>query len=160
MSSIKSIGLLLVFGCLLSACGQDSISIDFKQAAYPSILTEVSGMSVHEDWGRWSDGPVAKFRFNQPLPRKFTLLINAGAYGPNLDQPIIVRAGNVEKEFTVPSVATTFLRSTAFTLNFEGVDNTDTLEIIPPKPTRPKDINPGNIDARSLGVAIISLQFK
>lgn len=160
MSSAKSFALILVLASALSGCGQESVSIDFSQSDYPSIIADVSGMSGHENWGRWTDGPAARFRFNQPLPGKFTLLINAGAYGPNLDKPVIVRAGKVEREFIVSRSATTFINAATFTLNFAGVDNTDTLEIIPPKPTRPKDINPGNTDTRSLGIAIISLQFK
>lgn len=160
MSTTKSLGLLLMLASFLSGCGKESISIDFKQTDYPLIIAEVSGMSGREDWGRWTDGPVAKFRFNQPLPGKFTLLINAGAYGPNVDQPVIVRAGKIERTFTVPSTATTFIQSTAFTLNFEGVDSTDTIEILPPKPTRPKDTSPTYNDTRALGIGLISLQIK
>lgn len=135
--------------------------IDFSKSGYPSFLAEVSGMSDREDWGRWTDGPVAKFRFKQPLPSKFTLLISAGAIGPNFGNPITVRAGNVQKEFTNKvATAATPPGVAAFALNFEGVDRTDTIEIIPPKPTRPKDINPKSDDARMLGVALVSLKVQ
>jgi len=129
--------------------------IDFKKEGYPSFLAEVSGMSDYEGWGRWTDGPVAKLRFTQPLPDKFTLLINAGAIGPNLGKPIIVRTGKVEKEFTAKDP-----QATAFSLNFEGVNGTDTIEIIPPKPVRPKDIDPKSEDVRMLGVSMISLKVQ
>jgi phosphoglycerol transferase len=135
--------------------------IDFKKPGYPSFLAEVSGMSGREDWGRWTDGPVAKFRFKQPLPGKFTLLINAGAIGPNFGKPILVRAGKVERKFTAKNPAATTPPGVAtFALSFDGVDGTDTIEIVPPKPTRPKDMDPKSDDERMLGVGMVSLKLQ
>ena len=135
--------------------------IDFKKAGYPNFLAEVSGISGRENWGRWTDGSAAKFRFNQPLPSKFTLLINAGAIGPNFGKPVIVRAGKVTKDFTVKNPADTTPPGLAeFALAFEGVDGSDTIEIVPPKPTRPKDINPKSDDGRLLGVGLVHLKVQ
>lgn len=129
--------------------------IDFKRPGYPSFLTEVSGISGLESWGRWTDGPVAKFRFKQPLPSKLTLLISAGAIDTNVGKQTIVRVGKVEKAFTVKGP-----EQSAYTLTFEGVDGIDTIEIVPAKPTRPYDLDPKNEDKRLLGVGINFLKIQ
>jgi len=179
MSTTKCFGVLLVLFGLLSGCGEDvkpktqaaanpaadplapryeaslAEGIDFKKPGYPTFLAEASGLSGLESWGRWTDGPVAKFRFKQPLPSKFTLLISVGAIGTNVGKQIIVRAGKIEKAFTVKGP-----EATAYALNFDGVDGIDTLEIVPPKPTRPHDIDPKNADTRLLGVAMVYLKVQ
>ena len=139
-----------------------SEGIDFRKPGYPSFVAEVSGMGEREDWGRWTDGPAAKFRFQQPLPGKFTLQISAGAIGPNFDKPIVVRVGNVRKEFIIkaPTAATTPAGVSAFALDFDNSARTDTIEIIPFKPTRPMDINPKSDDTRALGAALVSLKVR
>jgi phosphoglycerol transferase len=169
-------GLLLVLIALLSGCGKDpdtpvaatknldalapryeaslAEGIDFKKPGYPSFLAEVSGMSGYEPWGRWSLGPVAKFRFKKILPSKFTLLIRANAFGPNVNQPIIVRAGEVEQEFTGTSNAT------EFTLSFEGVKDTDSIEIHLPKPTQANALDPKSTDMRLIGLAMVFLKLQ
>ncbi|MFS8084506.1 MAG: DUF7024 domain-containing protein [Acidobacteriota bacterium] len=132
--------------------------IDFKKQGYPDFLDEVSGMSRHEPWGRWTDaaaGPVARFRFKQALPRKFTLEITAHAFGPNTGEPVKVRVGGVVKTFVITKNEADTLR-----LEFETNGTADTLEITPPKPTSPKEIDPNNGDTRKLGIAFISLKIK
>jgi phosphoglycerol transferase len=178
MLNSKYLGLLLLLAGLISGCGNDSgvpvaenvnsdlmapryeaslsEGIDFKKPGYPSFLVDVSGVSGREDWGRWSDGPSVKFRFKQSLPNKFTLLISAGAMGPNLNQPIIVRIGKVNQKF----ISTEKDQVSEFALNFEDIKDADTIEIIPPKPTQPKDIDPNNGDQRFLGVAMVSIKIK
>ena len=179
MSTIKYLVLLVGLVGFLSACSEEpdpkapvvlnpvassqalsyeaslAEGIDFKKPGYPSFLANVSGMHGHEDWGRWTDGPIAKFRFKQPLPSKFTLLIHAGAFGPNLGKPIIVRAGKLEKEFTFKDPV-----HKEVSLNFEGVIGTDTIEIVVPKPVRPKDIDPKNGDDRLIGIGMDYLKIQ
>lgn len=133
--------------------------IDFKRSGYPTFLLEVSGMSGHEAWGRWTDaaeGATAKFRFSQPLPQKFTLEVKAHAFGPNLGLPVKVRVGGLEKEFIVKDPQAPELHL----LTFEGVSGADTIEIVPPQPTSPKLLDPQNGDPRMLGVSLVSLQIK
>lgn len=179
MSNIKTFGLLLILSGLLFGCSDEpkptgatvavvtdplgpryeaslAEGIDFKKPGYPSFLAEVSGMHGREDWGRWTDGPAAKFRFKQPLPSKFTLLIGAGAIGPNATLPIEVNAGNVKRKFNLQDTP----GKDTFVLNFEGVEGTDTIELVPPKPVRPKDINPKSDDPRLLGVAMLYLKIR
>ena len=113
--------------------------IDFKKPGFPNFLAEVSGMSVPEVWGRWSDagaGPVAKFRFKQPLPPKFTIEITANAFGPNLGEAIKVRVGGVEKSFVHLDASTEH----TYSLVFESTNGADTIEIESPKPTSPAEL--------------------
>jgi len=131
--------------------------IDFRRAGYPNFIAEVSGMSGLEHWGRWTEaaaGPVAKFRFKQPLPQKFNLEISANAFGPNEGEPIRVRVGQVEKTFVVPKAVS----NATYTLVFDSI-NGDTLEIVPPKPTSPAEQHVSG-DPRKLGVGLISLKVK
>lgn len=131
--------------------------IEFKKQDYPDFLAEVSGMSGHESWGRWTDatiGPVAKFHFKQALPRKFTLEISANAFGPNIGAPVKVRVGSVEKSFV-----TTGNEPAPYRLDFETDGTADTLEIIPPDPTSPHELDPSNGDTRKLGLALIKIRL-
>lgn len=181
MTSVKFFSAFLLLFSLLAGCGDDqkpreqvsvtasapgvyestlAEGIDFRRPGYPSFLGEVTGMCSHEKWGRWTEGPLAKFRFKQPLPAKFTLVLTAGAIGPNLGKAIVVRVGNLQREFTAtdPGVKV-FPGTKEFELVFENVSG-DTLEIMVPQPVRPRDINPNSTDDRMLGVALVTLQIK
>lgn len=131
--------------------------IDFKKRDYPYFLAEVSGISGYEHWGRWSDaaaGPVAKFRFKQTLPSKFTLEVIANAYGPNIGAPVKVRVGGVEKTFVINN------NTDRYSLVFKTDGTAYILEITPPKPTSPNEIDPKSGDTRKLGIGFISLKIK
>ena len=132
--------------------------IDFKKDGYPDFLDEVTGMSGHEDWGRWTEaayGPVAVFRFKQPLPQKFTLEITAKAFGPNEDETVMVRVGSVERAFVVPAVAPV---PGTYSLDFESKNGADAIEIVPPKPTCPAELKVSH-DTRKLGLGLYSLKI-
>jgi hypothetical protein len=134
--------------------------IDFKRVGYPNFLAEVTGMSGYEAPGRWTEfaaGPVAKFRFKQALPRKFTLEIAADGFGPNAGVPIPVKVGSVAKTFTIaPFVAN---KVNTYRLEFETDGLADTIEITPPKPTSPNELDPKNVDTRKLGIFFYSLKI-
>lgn len=127
--------------------------IDLRRPGYPTFLVAVSGMSGSEPWGRWSDSKLVLFKFKQPLPVKFTLTLTGGAYGPNIGQPFIVKAGVVTKELSFPSDP--FLKPTSQSLSFQLKDPVDVLEINVPQPTLPQ-----TGDARKLGIGIITLKIE
>jgi hypothetical protein len=132
---------------------------DMERQGYPDLLVEVSGMSGYEPWGRWTDaqtGPDAKFKFRQPLPARFELELKAGAFGPNVGLPIKVRAGGMENSFVVAARK----EPGTYRMDFKTNGMTDTLEIVPPNPTSPHDIDPSNRDARKLGVSLYSLRIR
>jgi phosphoglycerol transferase len=134
--------------------------IDFTRAGYPKFLAEVTGMSGYEAPGRWTEfaaGPVAKFRFKQALPRKFTLEIAADGFGSNAGVPIPVKVGSVAKTFTIaPAVAN---KVNTYRLEFETDGLADTIEITPPNPTSPNELDPKNGDKRKLGIFFYSLKI-
>lgn len=128
--------------------------IDFSKPKFPDFVAEVSGLSGHENFGYWTEKPVVKFRFKQPLPRSFTLLLSFGSISPNVGKPVTVRAGTIERKLLVAAP-----EGKAYILHFEGVDNADTLEFILPT-VRPVDLDPASIDTRQLGLALISLRVR
>lgn len=132
--------------------------IDFKKPGYPNFIAEVSGMSGYETWGRWTDAasdPVAKFRFKQALPKKFTLEITANALGPNSVEPTIVWVGSVKKSVVIGKKD-----AATYKLVFETDGAADTLVIAPPKPISPTELDPKSTDRRKLGIGFFSLKIK
>ena len=61
--------------------------IDFTKSGYPDFISNVTGLSLPEGWGRWSDakdaGPRIILSFTKPLPENFTLELDIKGYGPN-----------------------------------------------------------------------------
>lgn len=134
--------------------------IDFKRPGYPDFLKSVIGMSTIETWGRWtdsneSDAPATTtFFFKKPLPKKFTLQIEAQAFGPNIDQPIIVKIGSEKATFSLKNSKLNLV-----TLNLSNPDDSSTIDIIIPKPTSPKQLNVKSDDTRKLGIGLSTLKI-
>lgn len=125
--------------------------IDFKKPGYPDFITEVTGVSGREDWGRWTDGATATFKFKDPLPKKFTLLVEAGAIGDNLGKPIKFRVGSVEKEAVFKGDP--FGNSRVATLHFNSAEPGNTLVVTIPAPMTIQT------DSRKLGVGLITIKI-
>jgi hypothetical protein len=152
LTNLGMISALLIVG-LLYGCGDSKQTrmVDFREKNYPADVTSVSGISGHESWGRWTDGARAVLQFRKTLPSTFQLkLQTAGAFGPNAGVPILVRAGSIQKEFTVTTPDQLIL------LAFEGVENANSIEFVIPKPTSPKELAGGE-DTRKLGLRLVSL---
>lgn len=144
---------------LRSFTEQMADGIDFTQPDYPEFLKEVLGVSGPEAFGRWTDAtdhPSAEFRFKEVLPRKFTLEVSAGAFGPNMGSLVKVRIGDVVKEY----ICTPELLHDPIRLGFETDGTADTIIITPFKPTSPNEIDPKNTDRRKLGISLLSLKIK
>lgn len=129
--------------------------IVFNKPGYPSFLVDVVGVSNVDPWGRWTDGPTVKFRFNKPLPKKFGIELYANAFGPNEGKPITIRAGNVERAITIKN-------DPNYAINIATFDDvaSDTIEIIPPNPISPKELDPKSGDIRKLGLGLVSLKIR
>ena len=132
--------------------------IDFKRSAYPTFLKEASGLDGVEDWGRWTNANIApsvKLRFNEPLPQKFSVEIQATAFGPNVNSPVTIIVGNNIKQVSITNEP-----NKTYKIFFDNADSANTIEIVPPKPTSPHDLNPANADSRKKGIGLISLKIK
>src|SRR5574342_1071079 len=152
---LTKVGMLsaLLIASLLYGCGdsRQTRMVDFRQKDYPADVASVSGISYHEPWGRWTDGDRAVVQFKRPLPSTFQLKLQTRlAFGPNAGLLIFVRAGSIQKEFTVTSPNQLIL------LDFDGVVNADRIELVIPRSTSPKEIAVSE-DSRKLGLGLVSL---
>jgi phosphoglycerol transferase len=126
--------------------------IDFTKPGYPTFIATATGISGYEPWGRWTDGDKVTFRFAQPLPKQFILVLQTNAFGPNLGEAIKVKIGATQQEFKITDQGQTHR------LDFTLPESTDTIELFIPKPTSPKDLQSGE-DPRKLGLGLIKLQI-
>lgn len=148
----------------LNGCGDEmpnqyqstlSEGIDFKRDGYPNFLIQVSGVDGREDWGRWTNAnlsPSAKFRFKNPLPRKFTLELQADPFGSNFVVPVSIGGDFQNITLNQPNVT--------HSLIFENLNSSDVIIIAPKNPISPKELNPTSTDTRKIGVGLISLKIK
>jgi len=139
--------------------------VDFKRSGFPTFIDSIVGFSGEEPWGRWTDAtksPSAKIKFRVSLPRSFTLVLNAQAFGPNANVPVTIRittsdplAKSVEQEI--------FLKTTTsdhrLDFSIRAIPNADTIEIIPPHPTAPHTLNSASDDFRLVGVGVSSIKI-
>jgi len=155
LTSLGMISALLIAG-LLYGCGDSKQTrmVDFREKNYPPDVARVSGIWDHEPWGRWTVGARAVLQFKKALPSTFQLKLQTiEAFGPNAGIPIVVRAGSIQREFTVTRPNELIL------LDFEGVVNADRIEFVIPKPTSPKELCMSE-DPRMLGLRLVSLAIE
>ena len=169
--SVYLLLVMLLSTILINGCGENTAQkkkssldktalaqgIDFTKPGYPAFIAEVTGMSHEEPWGRWTEGGKAVFRFTDALPAKFTLVIRAGALGPNLNAPIKVTAGTEQQEFVIKEEEKEF--GNTYLLSFNLKEQADTISITVPHPISPVELKM-NTDTRKLGVALISIKIE
>jgi len=128
--------------------------IDLNKGGIPDFLKKITGFSLTENWGRWTDarlGP-ASLVFEHPLPPAFVLQISALAYGPNVGVPVTVVAGGVTRQAVFSD--TQSIRK----ITFEGVKG-NTIEIMPSAPTSPSALG-ASADERLLGLGISNVRLQ
>ena len=133
--------------------------IDFRRDGFPVFISQVEGLSVRESFGRWSDANVApfvRFVFRDSLPRKFEVALTASPFVQNEKLPVVVRVGGVEQSVSFEKFGTDQTQVLAFDLPRDA----NALEIVPPKPLAPKDLDPKSQDVRRLGIAFVSLKIR
>ena len=134
--------------------------IDFKHPGYPDFLKSVTGLSTIEPWGRWTDSnesgtaSTTTFVFKNPLPRKFGIQLEAQAFGPNIDQPILVKIGNEKETFFLKDS-----KMNTITLRLTNPNDSNAIDIVIPKPTSPKQLNVKSDDTRKLGIGLATLKI-
>jgi len=128
--------------------------IKFATPGLPDFVSEVSGISIKEPWGRWTTGPVATIRFAKPLPSEFDLEVRGAAYGPNVGQPVDIVVDGVTQKVTFKSALGQPMET--HRVRFKPKGAADRVEIRIPKPTAPPKESG---DVRQLGVALASLKI-
>lgn len=126
--------------------------IDFKRHGMPAFIVDCAGVSYCEDFGRWTDDDVAMFRFAQPLPARFDLVLTGFVLAPNAKRDITVRAGSFKAAFrmTYPPAATV-------SIPIKNDGRSDTIFIDIPNPAAGSTIP---ADPRRVGLALVRLQIK
>lgn len=168
----KVIGALCAAGVLAAACGGEAPpakpaataaaqksdrysatlqeGIQFNREGWPEFVASVSGISGREAWGRWTDTPKAKIVFRQPLPRKFTVEVVGGAFGPNQGQPVPFSIGPFTTK--VNFAGTPFKDPETHRFDVDLAGDANAIEISIPQPT-----SPSSSDKRTLGIGLVRL---
>jgi phosphoglycerol transferase len=131
-------------------------AITFREVQFPQYVKSISGLAGAESFGRWSEQKVVTIQFNKPLPKTFTLVISAGAYGDNRKNPAVIRAGTQERKLLIDA---TNAEPRNFSVDFTDVENTTSITIEVPNPTIPKSIGQGE-DIRALGYNFVTLSIR
>lgn len=131
--------------------------IDFTRLDWPEFIRDVKGLSGYEPWGRWSDAKVApkiRLYFSSLLPQKFTLVLTAKPFGPNVDHELIIKVGEQEQKLKMLN-GVNQLR-----IPFDLLQKSaDFIEFVPPNPTSPKQLGI-SMDTRLLGIGFIKLSIE
>jgi phosphoglycerol transferase len=131
--------------------------IDFARPDFPNFVKDVSGLSVSEPWGRWSDANLAssvRFDFKESLPNRFSLIFLAQSFGPNSGQDLEVRIGTQRHHFNMKDSLFEYRQ-----LIDLGSEKVTRIEFVPPKPTSPQQLKLSS-DSRKLGIGLVRLRFE
>lgn len=126
--------------------------IDFTRTGLPDFIADAQGLYAVEPWGRWSS-QQAVFKFIDPLPQKFTLILNADTFGANANEPTLVRVGS--HEYTIPLTAG--VSEIRLDVDLAG-ESADRITFVPPKPVSPMQLT-GSSDSRILGIGFVSMRI-
>ncbi|EPZ8123201.1 DUF7024 domain-containing protein [Yersinia enterocolitica] len=126
--------------------------IDFTRGNFPDFIDDAQGLYGLELWGRWSS-QQAVFKFTDPLPQKFSLILNARAFGAKDHEPTLVRIGS--REYRIPLTAG--FSEIRLDVDLAG-ESADSITFIPPKAVSPMQIT-GSSDSRILGIGFVSMRI-
>ena len=88
--------------------------------------------------------------------KMFTVELSVYAFGPNVGRPIPVRIGDIEKALII----TNRRQPDTYRLQFTTDGTVHTVEITPPRPASPNELDPRAADVRKLGIAFFSLKIR
>jgi phosphoglycerol transferase len=123
----------------------------FSEPLHGGLVSSVDGLSVVEPWGRWSEAKQVVLHFSQPLPKHASVVLKAQAFGPNADLPFVMRVGDQEQRFRVPTTG----QDIALPFVTDGAQRSLTIEV--PQPTMPRDVGPST-DVRKLGIGLMEIE--
>lgn len=126
--------------------------INFSKPEYPPFVENVSGISMPESWGRWSDGKEVVFIFNKPLHGKFKLVLKATVLPANADKPILLKVGGWNGSLKM--TADPFEKAKDYSIQVNNSHKSNEIRITIPNPAPP-----GNGDPRHLGIAFFLLNI-
>lgn len=127
-------------------------TVDFRHPYRFGLVKRISGMSVPQPFGRWSDSREVQIEMASALPPTFELKLTAFAFGPNTQLPFTIRIGEETKTFQAG--ATPSEVSLPFTT--DGKKKLITIEV--PQPTSPKQRGLSS-DDRELNIALREMKI-
>jgi len=127
-------------------------TIDFTHPFRFGLVKRISGLSVAQPFGRWSDSRAVQVELFQSLPRWFDLCLTASAFGPNVQLPFEIGIGDESKVFRLSSTPS----EVCLPFNTAGGETTITITV--PQPTSPKQLGMGS-DDRLLGIALTKMKI-
>jgi phosphoglycerol transferase len=124
----------------------------FTHDIHGGAVIRSSGLGAAEPWGTWTVGEFAELEFASRLPARFTLRIEASAYGPNINQPFRIIVGDCETTLTFAGVLT------QQEIEVNASQASAVLRIGVPRPVSPYDLE-GAADTRKLGLGIKKMEI-
>ncbi len=131
-----------------------SEGITFSTPGYPNFISAVKGISITENFGRWTDGNEAALEFFQPLPKKFTLKITASVYLPSMGKPIKVVIGGKKYDAEFPHQWD--FKEVAIPVSTDGTVKSISFEL--PNAKAPQLVGQ-SVDGRKLCLALSSIKI-
>lgn len=122
----------------------------FSRPGIPEFVAFTTGLSVVEDWGRWSDAvlsPTVRVTMREPLLGDVCLVIKAHTTPKQVGRDIWVRMGGVTQSWLPETEA---VRTYQF--DFILPEPVSIIEVEPTAPGYPADWDQGNTDLRKLGI--------
>lgn len=116
-------------------------------------VARTEGLSEPEPMGRWSNAKQVTLYLNDALPRSATVVLNAGAYGPNVGLPFVIHAGPALEQVTLRS------DSTDVAMNFQTDGTVKQITIDVPRPISPQSLGHGD-DPRMIGLMLGAVTIK
>lgn len=127
--------------------------IDFRSSTWPGMLGRVEGLSHPEIFGRWSNAANVDLHLTTPVSGKVQLVLEARAFGPNIDEPFTLELGDQEQQFTLGGDAR------EISLTFDLTEPAQRIRIRVPHPVSPRELS-FSADDRPLGVALHQLHIR
>lgn len=121
--------------------------LDFRTDINTDAVEALRGISHAESWGAWSDADTVTLQFTRPLPKVFTLEINAKAFGPNQDRAFEVKVDDRRYPLKLSAEMETY------SLKIENPDEVSELTIKVPQATSPEQLGVST-DKRKLGIGV------
>ena len=137
---------------LINIKKQKDYIIDFKKEFWVGVISSSKGLSSPEPWRNWSNSETVEFKFSNPLPEKFDLVLTAKAFGPNSGEEVEIHAGSYMQKIKLTDA------DKEIVIHLENPDNSNVLQIKIPYPTSPKALGLSG-DERNLGVGLVEMRI-
>lgn len=107
-----------------------------------------------EPWGRWSVGSSPVVIFKKSIPERVKVVFELKGFGPNINEPLSVAIGGIERTIIIPEEMQTF------ELTYDQVaafNQKITFRV--PKPISPAQLGT-SADPRKLGIGLKSIRLE